>query len=109
MADKRYRELIKLCNECAVTCGHCAVSCLNEKDVEMMRQCIRLDLDCATFCRVAAELMSRDSDHADKFLALCAEVCQACADECSKHKHQHCKDCADICSRCAEACMELAA
>ncbi|MEO7522912.1 MAG: four-helix bundle copper-binding protein, partial [Ferruginibacter sp.] len=34
----------------------------------------------------------------------CIELCEACAEECGGHEHDHCKACAKACAECAEAC-----
>jgi hypothetical protein len=39
---------------------------------------------------------------------LCAEICQACGDECTKHKMEHCQQCAKACHKCAEECRKMA-
>ncbi|WP_425573169.1 four-helix bundle copper-binding protein [Paraburkholderia caribensis] len=31
----------------------------------------------------------------------------ACASECEKHQHEHCKQCAEACRRCAEQCRAM--
>jgi hypothetical protein len=73
-----------------------------------MVRCIQLDHDCAAMCRLAAEMMSRGSEFAREICALCASICQACAEECSKHSGmEHCKECADRCFRCAEECRGM--
>jgi len=51
----------------------------------MMVECIRLDIDCAAICRLAASYMSRDSAYAVDLCRLCAGVCQACGEECARH------------------------
>ena len=51
----------------------------------MMARCIELDRDCADLCALAVRLMSRGSDFAARLCAVCAEVCEACACECTKH------------------------
>ena len=61
----------------------------------MMARCVALDMDCAAICSLAVGAMARVSDHAKAICALCADICQACGDECAKHKHmQHCAECA---------------
>jgi len=47
--------------------------------------------------------------HAAAICALCEKICQACADECGKHKMGHCQECAAACKRCAEECRTMAA
>jgi hypothetical protein len=83
-------------------------ACLKEDDVKMLTDCIQLDVDCAEICTLTAGLLSRGSRHADHLLQACADICNACAEECSKHSHMdHCKACADTCKKCAAACDQL--
>jgi hypothetical protein len=104
---RTHEELVNTLMNCAATCEYCATACLKEEDIDMMRNCIMLDRDCADICRLTATLLSRNSDNTDRILEVCAEVCQKCADECKHHEHDHCQDCARVCSDCAEACMEF--
>ena len=69
-----------------------------------MRDCIRLDRDCADICRLAATLLIRDSVIGHQFILICEEICQLCENECQKHEMEHCKACANACKKCAEAC-----
>lgn len=105
---EEYQACIVACHDCVVACNHCAASCLQEPDVKMMVRCIGLDMDCAQLCEVAAALMSGGSDFSGRICALCAEVCQACADECGKHDMDHCQQCAEACRRCAAECRKMA-
>lgn len=99
------RSLIEILSKCAAECNHCAIACLDEKDVKMMARCIKLDVDCAEICRLAASFVARGSDYADQILNECADICNACAEECSKHSQmEHCRNCAEICRECAERC-----
>ena len=75
----------------------------------MMARCIRLDMECAALCYAAAQLMSLGSAHAPSICRICAEACEACAEECSKHDDKHCQECAAACRKCAEACRRMAA
>lgn len=72
-----------------------------------MVRCIRLDLDCAQICRLAAAYMARDSEFAQAVCRLCAEICQACGDECAKHSMDHCQRCAQACHECAKECRRM--
>jgi hypothetical protein len=72
-----------------------------------MATCIQLDRDCADMCHLAEVLMARESGLVDEFCRLCAIVCQACAEECLKHHHEHCQQCAQACQRCADECNSL--
>ncbi|WP_419150467.1 four-helix bundle copper-binding protein [Paraburkholderia kururiensis] len=37
-----------------------------------------------------------------------AGLCDACAAQCEKHEHEHCRQCAQACRNCAEACRAMA-
>ena len=105
---EEYQDCIAACHACAVACNHCAACCLQEPDVKNMVRCIGLDSDCAQLCEVAVALMSGGSEFAPQLCALCADVCRACAEECSRHEMDHCQQCAEACRRCEQACSEMA-
>jgi hypothetical protein len=75
----------------------------------MMASCIQLDMECATICYAAAQVMSMGGQTAKELSSLCADICEACAEECGKHENSHCKECADACRRCAQECRKMAA
>ncbi|HLP41717.1 MAG TPA: four-helix bundle copper-binding protein, partial [Fibrobacteria bacterium] len=62
---------------CAQACRVCASACLNEKEIDMLRECIRLNLDCAEICDLSAAYMTRESIFHARLCELCAEVCEA--------------------------------
>jgi len=101
-------EIIKKLDICIAACNFCAASCLQEEHVNHMARCISLDMDCADVCRAAAVLLARGSRHGKHLLKECIELCEACADECEKHEHDHCRACATACRECAEACRAAA-
>ena len=106
MSHDQNKGLLNTLNECAAECYHCAAACLGEKDVKMLTNCIRMDIDCAEICKTTASFLARGSEHAAHLLKECAEICNDCAEECEKHIHmEHCKRCAEICRACAEACV----
>jgi hypothetical protein len=107
MAHSLYAACIEACNACAGACDHCATACLQEPDPKPMARCVALDIDCAAACRLAAGAMARDSELASEICALCAQVCDACGDECGKHDMDHCKACAAACRRCADECRRM--
>lgn len=110
MLDDKNLSLIDTLNNCVTACNHCFAACLDEADVKMMTNCIKLDMDCAAICQLTASLIARGSKHGQHLLKECAEICNACADECQKHGEngmQHCMDCADACRECSEACAEM--
>src|SRR3954469_17433388 len=93
--------LIRKISDCATECNKCLASCLEEEDVSMMARCIELDLDCSEICILTSSFVSRDSESTATLLPMCAEICNACAEECSKHDLDHCQKCAAICKECA--------
>ena len=96
---------------CALSCTSCADACAAEPDVEELRQCIRLCLDCADVCTMLMRVGTRHTGHNAAFLAaaleLCADICEACAEECERHHHLHCSLCAEACRKCAEDCRSV--
>lgn len=109
MSHEHFRSCIDACVTSALECEHCAEACLHESDVSAMSECIRLDMDCAQICWMAASYMSGGSRFAHELCALCADVCEACADECRRHeKHEHCRRCAEACRRCVDECRAMA-
>ena len=99
-----YKACMDACQACIIACNTCAAACLKETDVQMMAACIAQDLECAQVCELAVASMARQSPHVSDICRLCAQICQACADECSKHSHDHCQTCAAACQQCAMSC-----
>ncbi len=98
-------DLIKTLQDCISKCNNCADACLDETNVQMMLECIRLDRVCAAVCQATAIALSTNSSAEFKGLVkACQEICGKCADECAKHEAEHCKGCAEACRKCAEAC-----
>ena len=104
-----YQSCIDACLKCAAACEHCMAACLQEEDVNEMAKCIQLDMECGTICRAAATFMHLNSDHANAICQLCADICNACAEECGKHDMDHCQKCAEACRVCAEECASMTA
>jgi hypothetical protein len=98
------------CFACAQACISCADACMAEPDVEMLRQCIRLNADCADVCNAVGALATRRTGSNEGVLRqailLCEAACATCAQECERHatRHEHCKICAQHCRACEEAC-----
>ena len=103
-------ECIEACFECAQACTACDDACLAEADVEMLRECIRLNLDCADMCEATGRMLSRRTAESlalrQAMLAACVVACRVCGDECERHagEHHHCATCAEACRRCQRAC-----
>ncbi|MGJ7568822.1 four-helix bundle copper-binding protein [Variovorax sp. GB1R11] len=107
MSHETDSACIEACNECAVASSRCVAACLSEDNVKMMARCIALNMDCMPICRLTAAATARGSEHAKEICSLCADICEACAQECDKHKLPHCQSCAKACRVCAIACLEM--
>lgn len=105
--DDRMAECIDNCSEAAQACEWCATECIELGDPEMAR-CIQLCRDVADVATLHARLMARDSSFESDLAETCAELCEACADECSRFEHEHCQTCADVVATCAESCRDMA-
>ena len=109
--NKALIEAIEEAYACAQTCTSCADACLAEKMVMELRQCIRLNLDCADVCAASATLANRRTGSNEevirKMLEACITACRLCGEECQRHAsmHEHCRICADSCRRCEAACQ----
>ena len=100
------QKLIDALQFCAAQCTHCYDACHLEKDSDM-ELCMKNDQDCSEICRLTAQLLERNSPNVNIFLKLCRQMCERCAEECTKHASKaHCKECADVCHKCAEICHE---
>lgn len=101
---------IAACAACAQSCTACADACLGEQQIDMLRRCIRLNLDCADACTTTERILSRQVQPPMELfrtqLQLCALACRLCAEECEKHagRHEHCRICARSCRQCEQAC-----
>ena len=112
---QKLAECIEACFACAQTCTACADACLSEDMVAELRQCIRLNLDCADVCAATGAVLTRqtgeDASTVRALLEACRAACRSCGEECASHAgmHEHCKICAEACRRCEQACAELLA
>ena len=104
---------ITACLESAQACTSCADSSLAEPDVDALRDCIALDLNCADISIATAWVLSRpalfDRELATSQLKSCIRACTTCAEECERHAghHAHCGVCARACRECASACQAV--
>lgn len=98
--------------ECEQVCIACADACLGEERLAELRECIRLNLDCADICGATGRLVARQArpepDLWRSVLEACAQTCRSCAAECAKHekRHEHCRICREACERAERACNQ---
>lgn len=99
------RDCIETCNEAARVCEWCATESLGSDGME---RCVRLCRDVADIASLHARLLARDAEYGDDLATVCADVCEACAEECRRHDSDHCNRCAEVLSECAERCRTVA-
>lgn len=100
----RHSELINVLSDCVAHCNYCADACLEEENIKMMVDCIRMDRACAEVCSTTIKLLASGYSDVLGMVGYCYKTCLQCAEECALHDMQHCKDCAKACRACAEAC-----
>ena len=109
-------ECIEACALCEFACVTCADACLGENDDRPapIRDCVRLNLDCADVCALTGQLISQALTAEPKLvqaqLEICATLCAACEAECRRQGGMHgpCQMCAHACNRCEALCREAA-
>jgi hypothetical protein len=106
--ENKHQSLINILDDCVEACHSCATADLRENELKMMVRCVELDIDCAEICNLTSHYLSRNSEFSTPMAKQCAEICDACAEECEKHPEMpHCVECAKVCRKCAQECREL--
>ena len=99
---------IEACLQCLHWCSACVDEALRV-DPSLMAESIRLCHECAPVCGVCVALLSGNSRFAHQLCGVCADICEACALECGKHKHvETMRRCAEACVHCAMTCRKVA-
>jgi hypothetical protein len=107
-SNQEMQDAIQSLIACALECRHCAQACQDEEGAARLDECIRLSQDCADLCALGADLMRRHSVFQSQLGRLCAEACEACAEECSRHPEiDACRECEEACRHGAETCRGL--
>lgn len=96
-------DWIKLVQACVTECRNCANALIDHPDVQQLVRCVKLCSDCNLVCSLIISLAQSKSELLPRASAFAAEVCQICADECSRHTHAACSRCAAIAHSTAEA------
>lgn len=104
--------LVRLIDE-ALLCAQTrpAPTPASPKIVDSLRQCIRLNLDCADVGVATGIVSARwtgSNKETDRMLEASELACRLCGEECERHseKHEYWRICADACRRCDAACQE---
>ena len=100
------RQGIEALQHCHATCHAMAmIHCLEMGGEHARPQHLRLMLDCAGLCAFTADALGRKSQFHTRFAALCAEVCETCAEDCAALGGM--EECVKACRDCARLCREL--
>lgn len=102
------QQCIDACSECSQVCTETVAYCLEQGGAHARADHVRLLLDCAEICQTSANYMSRGSDLHAETCAVCADVCDRCAQACASFEDEQMRRCADVCRRCAESCRHMA-
>lgn len=94
--DTRKRTLARCLEDCATRADQCAESALG---MPQARACVSACRDTAALCRLAAELLVRESTMTSLMLPICDLACATCADACEEHFDSALGDCARRCRR----------
>lgn len=106
LLDDSTRECIDNCHDAVKACAHCADECIGKG--EEMEECLRLCRDVVTVASTCAQLCASGSQFNSDIAETCTDVCEACADECEGHDHDHCQACVEPLRQCAESCRSMA-
>ena len=106
LLNSSYVKCIEACQECLIDCKVCLAKMAGKKS---MNDCPYCCVQCIEVLQASIGLMAVDSQFAAEHCALCARVCDYCAEQCAAHDHEHCQRCAESCRKCAETCRGMAA
>ncbi len=104
------KECIDNCLDCYRLCAETANHCLSMGGKHAEPEHIQLLQDCAEICQTSADFMARGSHRHNQTCALCAKICQECAEACDQMAggDSLMKECADACRKCAQSCETMA-
>ncbi len=102
------QSCIQQCLDCYRSCTEAITGhCLEQGGDHVAPQHVRLMLDCADICQTSAAFMMRGSARHQQTCALCADICNQCAEECERLGDAHMRQCADVCRTCATSCQAM--
>jgi Cys-rich four helix bundle protein (predicted Tat secretion target) len=92
----------------------CVATCTDHLAMGMtaMADCQRTTMNMLAVCEATfkvASYHSADRKVTAALLAVCADLCDACAKACEGHDHVECKQCAAACKDCSKACRAFKA
>jgi hypothetical protein len=100
---------IQECLSCHSICLTTVAYCLQKGGAHAEAAHVRLLLDCTEICQTSANFMLRGSDQHRRTCAVCAAICEICAEACARMTDDPpMQNCAEACRRCAESCRGMA-
>jgi hypothetical protein len=104
--NPRAERCLEQCESCHAECLETAMhECLEMGGRHVEPAHFRLMMSCAQLCQTTADFMLSHSPYHVDLCALCAEVCDACAQSCQAVGGL--QDCAEVCRSCAESCRQV--
>lgn len=98
---------IEACRNCHSSSTEMIAYCLQKGGEHAEVGHITLMRDCTAICELNEEVMLRSSRFVNRICALCADVCDDCADSCERFDDEAMQRFAQQCHSCADACREM--
>ena len=99
---------ISACLDCHRICLETMAHCFQRGGRHTDARHIRLFSDCTEICQTSAHFMLRGSDLHYQTCAVCASVCDRCADACGAFQDDaEMQRCEQACRRCADSCRSM--
>lgn len=105
--DEHMVECITHCLNCSKACYEELYQCLLRGREYTNAAHIQLLQTCASLCQVHAQFMMLHSPYHARLGAVCASVCEACAESCENYDDPLSQKCAEICRKCSQSCEEI--
>ncbi|MCD7973037.1 MAG: hypothetical protein LUG18_10315 [Candidatus Azobacteroides sp.] len=101
-------DLIHELGNCQAACNNYFNTFLYEKNIHVIKDCIKLDKKCAEICGLNISSVTSNSFIKKEVLKLCTIICKKCVGEWKKFHYDHCQECAWICEGSGQACKNYA-
>jgi hypothetical protein len=112
--DPKHAAMMKICGDkcadCAEACNKAFHHCVKQAAAGKPRHATAAQAvaDCAAFCALSEQMISRHSTMMALACRACADACRQCAQECESFDTDlDMKSCFDSCQRCEESCREM--
>lgn len=94
-----YQKQNEVLQQCIKDCMNCLTEMVrNSIEEDMQSHCV----ECVQICEITSTAILHESSFRVKYMYLCADVCDWCADECEKYDLGSSQICAKSCRECAK-------